>query len=62
MAVLLGAPRIDLKTKSPYEMVRRVDYMRRVPYTDALLLHVDIGVDPEVDISRHIHPISLAHL
>lgn len=61
VAVLLGVPRIDLKTKSPYELVRRVDYMMRVPYTDALLLHVDIGVDAEVDISRHIHPISLAH-
>lgn len=62
MAVLLGVPRIDLKTKSPYELVRRVDYVRRVPYTDALLLHVDIGIDAEVDISRHIQPINLAHL
>ncbi|PNF13768.1 hypothetical protein B7P43_G13137 [Cryptotermes secundus] len=61
VAVLLGVPRIDLKTESPYELVRRVDYMRRVPYTDALLLHIDIGVDAEVDISRHIHPITLAH-
>jgi hypothetical protein len=62
VAVLLGVPRVDLRTETPYELVRRVDYMRTVPYTDALLLHIDTGVDAEVDVSRHVHPISLAHL
>jgi hypothetical protein len=62
VAVLLGVPRIDLRTKSPYELVRRVDFMKTVPYTDALLLHVDVGINAEADVSRHVHPIGLAHL
>jgi hypothetical protein len=62
VAVILGVPRSDLRTKGPYELVRRVNYMRRIPQTDALLLHIDVGVDAKMDISRHIHPISLAHL
>lgn len=62
VAVLLGAPRIDLRTRSPYELVQRVDYIRTIPFTDVLLLHIDVGVDTELPVSRHVHPISLAHL
>jgi hypothetical protein len=62
VAVLLGVPRIDMRTKSPYELVQRVDFMKTVPYTDALLLHIDAGIDAEVDVSRHVRPIGLAYL
>ncbi|XP_021924195.1 uncharacterized protein LOC110831956 [Zootermopsis nevadensis] len=61
VAVLLGVPRIDKRTKSPYEIVQRVDFMKTVPYNDVLLLHIDPGIDAEVDITRHVHPIGLAH-
>jgi hypothetical protein len=62
VAVLLGVPRIKLRMKTPYEFVQRVDYIRRIPFTDLLLLHIDMGVDTEIHVSRHVHPISLAHL
>ena len=62
VAVLLGVPRIDLRTRSPYELVQRVDYIRTIQFTDMLLLHIDMGVDTELPVSRHVHPISLAHL
>jgi hypothetical protein len=62
VAVLLGVPRIDLRTRSPYELVQRVDYIRTIPFTDVMLLHIDMGVDSELPVSRHVHPISLAHL
>jgi hypothetical protein len=62
VAVLLGVPRTDLRTRSPYELVQRVDYMRTIPFTDVLLLHIDMGVDTELPVSHHVHPISLAHL
>lgn len=62
VAVLLGVPRIALRTRSPYESVHRVDRIRTIPFTDMLLLHIDMGVDTELPVSRHVHPISLAHL
>jgi hypothetical protein len=62
VAVLFGVPRIDLRTRSPYELVQRVDYIRTIPFTDVVLLHIDMGVDTELLVSRHVHPITLAHL
>jgi len=62
VAVLLGVPRIDLRIRSPYELVHRVDYIRTIPFTDVLLLHIDMGVDTELPVSRHVHPLSLAYL
>ncbi|KAJ4432273.1 hypothetical protein ANN_20891 [Periplaneta americana] len=62
VSVLLGVPRRELGIEGPYELVRRVDFMKTVASSDALLLHMDSSLDADVDISRHIHPISLAHL
>ncbi|XP_069675229.1 serine protease nudel-like [Periplaneta americana] len=61
VSVLLGVPRRELGIEGPYELVRRVDFMKTVASSDALLLHMDSSLDADVDISRHIHPISLAH-